>query len=536
MGLFDFFRRSKPSPTKLSGTDGVFSFGGTLVSFEKNPKLRGTQLYKTFDEMVTNTVVIGAGVRYFQNLVGGTSWSITPNEKAGADGLRAAEIIEQGLVKAQLSSMPWFSVVRKAALYKFYGFSAHEWKLRKRTDGMMVFADIQHRPQYTVERWNIPPEGGRFLGFEQRAYGAAGTYYVHRDQMFYCVDNTLNDNPDGMGLLRHVAEHTRRLAEYEKYEGYGYQSDLRGMPVGRVPGAELLKKADGKPANWLSAQTAAIHALIENHFKTPNQGIVLDSEPYRDVQGNPVSSIPKWAIELIKSESNGLADINVVIERLNREIARVLGMEWMLLGGDGKGSLALSRDKTSMFASVLEGALAELAWFATHDLVFPLLRYNGLDPEVCAPQLAADPIATERVEAAVAALVGLAQAGAPLDPNDPAIDQIRRRLHLADSPKVTPEMQAAMQAPRAPFGPGGPGRDADRDDGLNLKRPASEDDDEVEIDTSDLEGDPDEVDAKPEDDDGEEPEVDDGDDDEDEEEKPRKPAKKKAVYRLVRVR
>ncbi len=502
MGLLDFFRRTKrPSPTAMEGTDGVYAFGGHLVNLERKSELKGRELYTTFDNMITNTVIVGASVRYFQNLVGGTSWSVTPRADAGADGERAAKIVEDGLVNAQLNSMPWFSVIRKAALYRFYGFSAHEWMLRRRkADGMMIYADIQHRPQYTVELWDVPEEGGRFDGFVQRSYGVARQFYVARDQMFYCVDNTLNDNPDGMGLLRHVAEHSRRLARYEQIEGYAYESDLRGMPIGRVPGADLKKKAEGKAVGWFEQQTAAVHQLIENHFKTGNQGIVLDSEPYRDTLGNPSSSIPKWAIELIKSESNGLADVNVVIERLNREISRVLGMEFLMLGGDGKGSLALSRDKTSMFASVLEATLAELSWFAMHDLVYPLLRYNGMDPEICAPQLMADPIATERVEAAVAALVGLAQAGATLQPDDPAIDQIRRRLHLADQPEIPPDLLAAMKSPRGFADPNIPPGDSNGNPNAKPGEEGDQDEDGEDVDVSDLEGDPDEVDGKPEED------------------------------------
>src|SRR5688572_4471940 len=516
MGLLDLFRRKKPSPTKMEGTDGVYAFGGHLITFERDEKLRGRELYNTFGNMITNTVIVGASVRYFQNLVGGTSWTVTPREDAGADGQRAADIVTAGLIEAQLETMPWFTVVRKAALYRYYGFSAHEWKLRRRDDGMMVFADIQHRPQYTVELWDIPPEGGRFTGFVQRAYGVAEQKYVWRDQMFYCVDNNLNDNPDGLGLLRHVAEHCRRLSLYEAYEGYGYQSDLRGMPIGRVPGSEMRSKAANKPAGWVEQQEAAVQQLIRNHFKNvgASQGIVLDSDVYRDISGNPTSSIPKWAIELIKSESNGLADINTVIERLNREIARVLGMEFLLLGGDGKGSLALSRDKTSMFASVLEATLSELAAFANHDLVYPLLRYNGLDPEKVAPKVMADPIATERVEAAVAALVGLAQAGAVLQPDDPAINQIRARLHLAEQVELPQELIESMRMPRDP---NGAPLDEDEVDGR-------EEDDSEDVDVSDLEGDEDEVDGNPDDD-----EEDIDEDEEDDEEPKKKPAKKRGV-------
>jgi hypothetical protein len=492
MGLFaklgssiaGIFGAKRMSPTQLQGSDGVYSWGGSLVNFERTPELRGSELYRTYAKLVTQTVIVGAAVRYFQNLVGGTSWTITPNENH-PDGERAAEIVRKGLTEAHLESMPWTAVVRKAALYRFFGFSAHEWKIRRRNDGTMVFADIQHRPQHTVELWDIPPDGGRFIGFTQRIFGSAKMHYVWRDQMFYCVDNTLNDSPDGLGLLRHVVEHARRLARYEQLEGYGYESDLRGMPIGRVPGAELRKKAEGK-ANaelWVAEQESALRRLIESHSKTPNQGLLLDSA----LVGNPqkpdeITSIYKWAIELIKSEANGLADVNQVIERLNREIARVLGMEFLLLGGDGKGSLALSRDKTSMFASVLEATLADLSNFATYDLVWPLLRYNGLDPEECAPKFSADPIATERVEAAVAALVGLSQAGAVMDPEDPAINQIRSRLHLAPQPQLAPELLASLRAPRTPV-------EYDEDGNPIGRNPQ-----EYEVDVSDLQDEPNEGD------------------------------------------
>lgn len=498
--------RTTPSATQMSGTDGVFAFGGHLTSFERKPELKGSNLYATYDKMMTTTVIVSAAVRYFQNLIGGTSWTVTPKDDS-PDSERAADLVRTGLVEAQLETMPWESVVRKAALYRFYGFSSHEWSLRKRaSDGAMIFGDIQHRPQYTVELWDIPPEGGRFVGFVQRAYGQARQNYVWRDQMLYCVDNTLNDNPDGVGLLRHITEHARRLDRYEQIEGFGYDGDLCGMPIGRVPGAALKEKAatKGKGDDWVNEQTAAVRALVRNHFKEPNQGIVLDSEQYTN-PSDPTSSlaVPKWAIELLKTETGNLANVHVVIERLTREIARVLGMEFLVLGGDGKGSLALSRDKTSMFASMLEATLSELSKFATHDLVFPLLRYNGIDPELYAPKFQAEPIATERVEAAVAALVGLAQAGAVLTPDDGAIDAIRARLHLPPQPERTPQELAALLAPRSVLG------NIDLSTGMPLDpnhSAASGEDDADSVNASDpkpkpdatIAGDPGEVDGKPE--------------------------------------
>lgn len=475
MGLFDFiFNRKKTPLSQPAGTTGVTSFAGKLVSFENSPDLQGTQLYTTLSNMVANCCVAGAAVRYYQNLIAGTSWSVEPKEGTGAEGERAAELVRTGLFEADMTT-PWSTVVKKQALYRMYGFSLHEWTMRKRkNDGVLVFADVSHRPQQTIQFWDIDdkPGNGDFRGVVQRPILWGDYYYIQRERLFYSVDNSLTDAPDGVGVLRHVVEHIRRLKRYEQLEGFAYETDLRGVPVAKIPYRSLEKyaEANNKSAAWIAGQVRAMESFVENHIKSPYLGVSIDSSPYMtDAQNPTISNVPQWALELLTGDASGLAEIGLVVERINREIARVLGMEFMLLGGDGKGSLALSRDKTSMFASVLEATLHELSWFAVHDLVYPLLRMNGIDPELYAPQVQPDPIATERIEVTVDALSKLAQAGAILMPDDPAINQIRSRLHLADQPKLAPEIIASKIPGRTRTNP---------------------DDGSIEVDVSDLGDDP----------------------------------------------
>lgn len=447
-------------PTQTTGSSGVYAWGGHLIQTETKQDLRGRRLYTTFENMILNTCIVGSAIRYFQNLIGGTSWTAVAREDAGADGERAAEIVRQGLFEANMST-PWSLVIKKASLYKYYGFSMHEWAIRRRKDGMIVYNEIDHRPQYSIDMWNIASDGSPFDGVWQRVAGVPELFYVARNRMLYCVDNSLTDQPDGIGLLRHCADPARRLERFQQLEGFGFEGDLRGMPVARVPGAELVQEAMAKGitkdediAAYVNAKTLAPQQLIKNHVTSPFMGIVLDSAPYTTqslgigTQTPTVSTVPKWAIDIIKGASTGLPDVARTIERINREIARVLGMEFLMLGGDGKGSLALSEDKTSMFAAVMESTLDELSWFTLHDLVYPLLEMNGLDPEMTAPQIMPDPIATERIETTVDALQKLALAGAVLMPDDPAINQIRGRLHLADQPKITPELMGTMARAR----------------------------------------------------------------------------------------
>lgn len=461
--LLDFiWRRTKTPITQPSGTTGVASYAGKLVSFETDPDLQGTNLYRTFANTIANTTIVGAGIRYYQNLLAGTAWTITPKEGTGSDGEAACELVKTGLFEADLTS-PWSTVIKRAALYRMYGFSLHEWTMRKRaSDGAWIYADISHRPQHTIYFWDIPDKGGPFVGVVQRPILWGEYFYIPRERLFYTVDSSLTDSPDGVGVLRHVVEHTRRLARYEQLEGWGYENDLRGIPVGKIPYAALKKfaAANNLGQAWIDQQTNAVETLVQQHVRNPNLGITIDSSPYQTDTAQPtISSVPQWAIELLTARGEGLADLGEVIERINREIARVLGMEFMLLGGDGKGSLALSTDKTSMFASVLEAVLHELVWFVQHDLVYPLLRLNGYDPDVMCPDIQPDPIATERIEVCVDALAKLAQAGALLSPDDPAINQIRQRLHIADQPKLPPELVSSALAQRAGVNQGGSDED-----------------------------------------------------------------------------
>jgi hypothetical protein len=453
MGLFDFiFRRQRRAPTQTHGVTGAAAFGGRLVSLERNPAMQGEAFYTTLTNMIANTAIVGTGVRYFQNLIGGTSWTVEPKEDA-PDAERAAQIVREGLFEADMSDQ-WSTCLKRASLFRMYGFSMHEWTARRRRDGMMVFGSIEHRPQSTIEFWDMPDEGGPIAGVVQRPIVRGSYYYIPRDRLWYCVDNSLSDSPDGVGLLRHVVETARRLDRYCQLEGFGYETDMRGMPVARIPYRELERyaQATGKDATWLVGQIAPLERLVENHIKTPWQGIAMDSSPYeRDSGGRvEISTVPQWALELLKGDGAGLAEIHQVIERLNREIARCLGMEFLMMGGDGKGSNAQHADKTSMFAAILEATLHELSWFTRHDLAFPLLRLNGLDPEQSCPQIMPDPIATERVEVVVDALSKLATAGAVLMPDDPAIDQIRRRLHLAEQPDLPPDILGTLPQSRQP--------------------------------------------------------------------------------------
>jgi len=456
-GFFtDLFSGKPKKPTEPSGGDGISTYGGVLPDGETHRDLAGGRKWTTYANAV-NTAIVATGVRYFGNLLAGTEWHAEPNPAGGKDAERAAQIVTDGLLQAQMSR-PWSAIVRKAAMYRFYGFSLHEWIVRRRdSDGLWVFADIAHRPQDSIDRWDKPDEQTSWRAVSQLTRGG-NRYVIPRNRLFYCFDDTLTDSPDGSGLLRHVVELVRRLNVLEGLEGFGFETDLRGMPMGRAPIAELRAQAgtedEAQIRAYVDRKTKNIRDKLENIIKSPEklQWLLLDSSTYKGAD-QTVTAVQKWAFELLKGDATGLADVNVVIGRLQFEIARVFGIDFALVGADG-GSYALHEDKTSMFATTLQATLSEISAFATNDLARVLVAFNGLDPETCTPRLVAEPISTDAIEVVTRALMNLSSAGLRAD--DPARNVIRKRLRLPPEPEPTPGMLGAI--PRIPTPPpvGGP--------------------------------------------------------------------------------
>lgn len=439
-----------PPETKPAGGDGVTIIGGFVTSRERSPALAGAQKWITYDNQLLNVAIVAAAVNIWTQLAGSAKWTVEPNKRGGKDAQRAADLVTQGLLEAQLGT-PWRQVVRRQVMKKFRGFAMHEVILRRNSDGMVAVGDIQERPQWTIWRWNRPDPQASWIGVEQMTQAADGrSWYIPRERLFYSVENTLSASPEGVGLLRQTAESTRVLDAYLRYEGIGLQTDLRGIPSAKAPLQDLVnaartagKKTDAEIRSYVQNATADLVNFLANHNKDERQGILLDSASFKDNQGNPTGT-PQWGFELVSGSSTSLGDVGAAIGRVTRDIARVMCAEWLLLGGeDSGGAYSMHEDKTAMFGLCVNSALDDVADDATRDIATRLVAMNGLDPETCTPKMVPEPIATGAVVAACQALATMAQAA--LDPRDKAINVLRGRLNLPPAPEVD---EAALMLPQ----------------------------------------------------------------------------------------
>lgn len=434
----------KPSPYASIGAPGFAIFGGFIVEAEKDARLTGKQKFTTYANMLANTTIVAAGVRFFLNLVSKAQWKVEPAD----DSEQAEEIAETINDIMNDMTTPWHRVVRRAAMFRFYGFSLQEWTAKRREDGAIGFMDIEPRPQKTIERWDTD-ESGTVLGVIQRSPQTQMELYLPRGKLIYLVDDSLDDSPEGLGLFRHLAKRAVTLDRYEILEAWGFERDLRGVPVGRGPLAAMAEKvtAGTLTAEQVRALREPIETFLRNALRGKDTALFLDSATYKSTgeQQTP-SNIPQWSVELLQGGTNSQPDMARAIERLNREMARVLGVEHLLLGSDSAGSFALSKDKTQSFGLIVSSTLQEIKETMEADFMIPLFELNGWDAALM-PTLKVEQIQYRDIEQVTTAIKDMAAAGATLMPDDPAINEVRDLLGLSHAPELDSDLLIGQGRP-----------------------------------------------------------------------------------------
>lgn len=435
-------------PTQTIGVGGTAIYGGHIQPIEKDARLTGRTRYTTFSDILVNVSIVAAGVRYFLNLVAKAGWRVEPADESP----RAKELAET--VEHMMGDMetPWHRVVRRAAMYRFYGFSVQEWTAKRREDGLVGMDDIEPRPQVTIERWDTE-KSGKVLGVLQRSPQTHEELPIPREKLVYLVDDSISDSPEGIGLFRHCVAPAKRLRRYEQLEGFGYEGDLKGIPIGRGPFTELAKMVTATTITQAQADALKkpLQDFIENHIKSPALGMLIDSQPWLTTDERRVpSNSPQWSLDLLDGGTYSLAEVAAAIMRITLELARILNVEHLILGSDATGSLALSRDKSHNFGLVVDSTLKELREQFQKDFLGPLWLLNGWEEDL-KPKLKTEQVAYRDIEQIASVLREMAQAGIVLDREDEAVNEVFDLLGLS---KLLPLLAADPDAQLLP-GPGG---------------------------------------------------------------------------------
>jgi len=416
--------------TQAQGSRAWRHSGGFIHTYEKNPLLSRYKKYETYSEMFVNHPVISAGMRAFLSIIQKTEWTLEPIEGNATSESYAQDI--QEIFDNMETKLP--QVMRRSAMYVYYGFGLQEWIAKKLESGLIGIKDIEPRAQHTIYRWDITDRGD-INGVEQQDYITGGEYYIDRRRLIYCVDDSLNDNPEGLGLFRQLFATASRLEQYLMLEDIGFDTDLRGVPVVKVPLERISKMVDAgemteKEADELIEEFTS---FIEEHQRKKSQGMMVDSEPYTDNEGKP-TGVSMYQIELLKGDGSAQADLAQAINRCRNDLAMLLGSAFLLLGEGGAGSLALSKTKMDSFMLMVGSTLQYLATVYERDLFKQIARLNGWN-EADLPKFKYEEPKMQDILEITEALRNMATAGATFQKEDPIWDEIRGMMGVQQRPE-----------------------------------------------------------------------------------------------------
>lgn len=453
-------------PFQEMGVSGTAVYSGFIQQKDRASAWKGQKRYETAADILANISIVAASVRFFLNLISYPEWSVVPVSDKDPEAVRLAEFVEDVIYNMEI---PLPRVIRKSGTYQFHGFGIQEWIAKRREDGLIGIETIESRPQHTIERWAIS-DNGSVEGVWQRSPQTNALLGLPRRKLVYIVEDTFTDSPEGFGIFRNLLEPYTRLKQYLELETRTFERDLRGIPIGRAPIGAIRRAVDAGVLEKEKGEEliTEIKRAIEIQVKDSNTGVLLDSQPYESTSadGFTVSAMLQWDLSLLQGTANGLDELAKAIDRLQREMARIIGTEQLMMGDQG-GNRALSLDKSRNLYLIANSVLGNVVTAYDRDIIDVLWMLNGL-PEDKKPWFQAEDVAFKDVIDVTSALKEMAAAGAVLDPTDPAIDDVRDLLGISRS-VVNPELM------------GEPGDEGDETDDMDMEED-DEDEDEEEMD------------------------------------------------------
>lgn len=404
-----FPNRGRRATTSVAGGQSVVNYGGYLQTEDLSPLLATRERrYRLYEDLLANVPIVSVGIRYYQHMISGANWKFVPAE--GDSDYRFAELAREMLMRG--TGRSWGNIIRQLAMFRPYGFSVLEWTYGRR-GGMYVYDGLDIRMQSTITRWDQDGRG-RVKGVVQEVPNSGDEAYIPGWKIVHCVDDGLLDSPEGYGIFRHLVDPGRRLRRYIYLEGIGFETDLRGIPIAYAPLRKLYQMVQQHTMDQTTMDTLLqpLKVFLEGHERTTDLSIMLDSSPY--TSGDSLSPMREWELNLLSGSSTSFQENAAAITRLNWEMARILGVEQIMLGSTAQGSYALSKDQTERSYQIVNDSLREIREAVADQLLSPIWIANGM-PQEMMPSIEVSTVRYNDMETLAMLLEGLVAAGVRLD-------------------------------------------------------------------------------------------------------------------------
>jgi len=374
----------KPSVplTELGGT-GLRNTGGHIDE-EIICDLRFPNSVQVYRQMETDALISGA-LFAIKQFIRSAEWTV--EEYSGVEA--PDDTKEQKLFLEQCLgdlSKTWGETLTDILSFLSYGFSVHEIVYKRRlgrnapgnresskfNDGKVGWSKFPIRSQDTIEKFNTTKKGD-LESVEQHDYWNQVKAKIPADRFILFRTSSYKDNPHGQSILRGAYRAYYFRKNLEMLESIGYERNLAGIPVIRVPHEILSADADDDE-KALRRTYETMGKLLK---KNEQSYVMLPS----DIRGNGENGSGEhvYDISLLKSDGANTANISPVIERYDRRILQSMLADVLLVGGQSVGSYSLASTKADMFTHAISSYL-DVITEQFNDKAIPLLwEMNGWD-------------------------------------------------------------------------------------------------------------------------------------------------------------
>lgn len=372
-------------PYNKLGESGLNIFSGQVLE-DFLREFHGKQGYRRYNEMRLNSPIIGALLLAIENAVRGVKFQWTSDlvkeaeatqrqkdseeaSKIGAEGTKppkpakytadevAAIDPRLELIEASVAAMSHSlnDHISEALTFLPFGFAPFAVWYQRGEDNRVLWKKFLLLGQDSVFRWELSEEGG-LVGMWQQAIPSYKTEFIPIERMLLYRARVEKNNPEGRSILRQAWIPYYYAKNIAQIEAIGVERDLAGLPV-MTPPASADLSAGGE-------DLATASKIVRNIRRDEQDGVVVPAG---------------WTLQLLSTGGSRQFDTDKIIQRYETRILQSALAQFLMLGQDGVGSLALSKDQTDFFTMSVNAVADIICEVLTKFAAPRLLALNGMD-------------------------------------------------------------------------------------------------------------------------------------------------------------
>ena len=316
-------------------------------------ELRGKRGYKAFQEMRMNSPIISALLLANELSIRKVSWTFTSDTSTDDATDPRVELLDAARENMSLS---WNDFITEVLTMLPFGFSLFE-VVYERIGSQVLWHKFAPRGQDTIYKWNMN-DSGALQSVTQQAAPKYQTIEIPIDKLLLFRTRVERGNPEGRSILRSAWVPYYYAKHIQQVEAIGIERDLAGLPVIKLP--------PGATTDGTNSDGARAEEIVRNIRNDEQSGIVLPN---------------LWELELLSTGGSRQFDTDKIVRRYESRMLMSALAQFVMLGQDGVGSLALSKDATDFFVMAVNSVADIISETFTKYAIPRLLKLNGYDAE-----------------------------------------------------------------------------------------------------------------------------------------------------------